>query len=300
MMRTTVRHASPQTARVPRGVALQRRCDHALVPPLAAHDFGAVDVFASGPPVGEIEDPIHAPMVEQFRREQGIPLESDSPGEPAQEPSDAEIKYRLIPQMAAQQAAAQQAPASVVYVSFQNAMPPDAPDHTQANPGPAGTGANRAGFTRVTVQKHASVAWDTGPAQADGRVPLFAQSVNTFYRLDPILVFVSSDYADGTCPYRVTLQHEREHVEAFARIFHAARARLVTDLETLGAPTRSAPLLVAPANVETEQNNFGVRLRAAIVAHSANVVSDMEADRNAKDSPAAYAVVHGRCPAGEW
>jgi len=64
-----------------------------------------------------------------------------------------------------------------------------------------------------------SIAWDYGAARAGGKILFFARSVNVFFRLDPIKVFVSSDYVVGSCPYRVALQHETDHVEAFCASF---------------------------------------------------------------------------------
>jgi hypothetical protein len=236
------------------------------------------------------EDPIHQPIIDRFRREQGLPLEDDAPGEPPVGPSDAQIKYALnLPPES-----------DVFYVSFQNAMPPSAPDHTQASPGPGGVLANRAGYARVRLQKRMTISWDTGTPAADGRLPLYAQSVNVFYRLDPLEVYVSSNYTVGSCPYRVTLAHERSHIEAFARIFHEGRDTLVRDLNAVHVPTRNMPTFVAPADVSAFQDALGVQLGDVIRAHSRSVVTLMEADRNTKDAPASYAAIYAQCPAGEW
>jgi hypothetical protein len=236
-------------------------------------------------------DPIHDPIVEDYRRTHGLPLEDESPGVPPIGPSAAEIKYYLnVPPPAA----------SVFYVSFQNVAPPAVPDHSQQNPGPAGSTADHAGYTRVRLQKRASVAWETGAPAADGRIPLYAQSVNVFYRLDPIEFFVSSDYAVGSCPYRMTDVHERSHVEAFTRIFHEGRATLLQDLSGLAVPTRTAPALVDPANVTAFQDALGGNLRGLVVAHSARLVAQMDADRRVKDAPAAYATTYAQCPSADW
>ena len=239
------------------------------------------------------EDEIHRPLIESYRAEHGLPAGGVSETGERLGPSDAEIKYGGLLTSAAPSS-------SVFYVSFVNVAPPAAPDHSLANPGPSGATANRAGYTRVRIQKRMTIPWDTLPALSDGRVPFFAQSVNTFYRLDPIEVYVSSDYAVGSCPYRVTLEHERSHVNAFLQIFHAGRDSLVTELNGVSVPTRGAPRIAAPDAVETEQETIGENLRQAVIRHSAGLVSQMEADRNAKDSPASYARVYARCPAAEW
>lgn len=235
-------------------------------------------------------DPIHRPIIEDYRRQHGLPEGGVDESGQAIGPSDAEIKYgQLAP-----------SPSSVFYVSFVNAAPPATPDHSQSNPGPNRAGANRAGYTRVRNNKRMSIAWDNLPALNDGRLPLFAQSVNIFYRLDPIEVFVSSDYAERSCPYRVTLSHERSHVEAFTRIFHASRATLIAALASVSVPTRNSPIVVDPANVSQIQDEIGERLRQVIIQHTANLVQQLEADRDSKDSSTAYAAVHRQCPSNEW
>lgn len=189
---------------------------------------------------------------------------------------------------------------SVFYVNFHHARPPEVPDHSQRRPGPNGARANRAGYTRVHLSKRMNIPWDKGPAQSGGRIPLFAQSVNVFYRIDPIEVFVSRDYAASSCPYRVTLEHERSHVRDFLGIFRDSYEPLIPELGRVDVPGRNSPRMVEPANVEAMQDAIGQQLRQVILSHSSSLVARMEADRRAKDAPSAYAAAYARCPASEW
>lgn len=236
------------------------------------------------------DDPIHRPIVEGYRREHGLPAGGVDESGQRVGPSDAEIKYGGLATRGT----------SIFYVNFQNAMPPGAPDQSQRRPVSGGAAANLAGYTRVRLRKQITIPWDTGPVQGNGRIPLFAQSVNAFIRLDPIEVYVSSDYAGGSCPYRVTLQHERTHVRDFLRLFHSARESLINQLERVMVPTRDMPRLVEPGDIEAVQDTIGEQLRQVVLSFSAALVRQMEADRDAKDAPSAYAVEHARCPADEW
>lgn len=195
-------------------------------------------------------------------------------------------------------APAQQA-ISIFYVSFTHEAPPAAPDHSRPNPGPAGSGTDRAGHTQALLHKRMTIAWDTGPPEADGRVPLFAKSVNVYYTLD-LNVAVSSDYSAQSCPYRVTLAHENSHAEAFVRIFRESRQVLVRQLEGVDIPTRIRPALVTPNEVAMREDEIGERLKQVIIVHARQLVSAMKVDRNAKDAPAAYQAIYTRCPASEW
>jgi hypothetical protein len=189
---------------------------------------------------------------------------------------------------------------SVFYISFQNVAPPTTPDHSRMSPGPAGTLSNNAGFTQAVLGARMIISWDAGPAQGDGHVPIFFRSVNIFYRLDPIKVFVSSQYATGSCPFRVTWAHEQEHVEAFTRLFHAGRDTLVAALSSIPVPTETAPRLVDPANVAGEQTSVENALSAAVQTHKTNLKAQMDADRQVRDSPSSYSSVYARCPAADW
>lgn len=192
-----------------------------------------------------------------------------------------------------------QQPTSIVYVSFTHDAPPAAPDHSRPNPGPAGSRTDRAGYTLAQLHKRMTIAWDTGPPEADGRVPLFAQSVNVYYTLG-LNVAVSSDYTEQSCPYRVTLAHENSHAEAFVRIFRESREILVRRLESVDVPTRARPALVTSNEVAIRQEAIGERLKQVIIGYARELVSAVEADRNAKDAPAAYQAEYARCPASEW
>jgi hypothetical protein len=187
-----------------------------------------------------------------------------------------------------------------VYTAFVNADPPASPNHSVANPGPTGEGIDRAGYTRVVFRKRMTVAWDSGAMEQGGVVPTFIRSVNVFYTLDPIEVYVSSNYPNNSCPYRVTLAHEQGHVWAFLRIFHEARASLVAALEAVDVPTISRPERLPPSDVEARQDAIGELLRQVVLVHSRGVTQRMNADRATRDSIAAYEAEYRRCPPEQW
>jgi hypothetical protein len=186
-------------------------------------------------------------------------------------------------------------------VNFNHADVPSTPDHSKHNPGPPGGGADRAGYTRAVLTKKASVGWDNGEPRADGMVPLFATAVNVDFALDPITVAISSDYDEGSCPYRVTLKHEVEdHVKPYIAIFLSYRDRLVTLLNGIKFPTKSTPTWIRPNNIEAFQDALGEKLKAAIQEISSKLKSEMDADRRVKDSPEAYKAIYRQCPPDEW
>lgn len=188
---------------------------------------------------------------------------------------------------------------SPFYVSFTHDPPPATPDHSRRSPGPTGDGADRAGHTLARLSKRMTIRWDTGDPGADGRLPMFAQSVNVFYTLR-LSVGVSSDYAVGSCPYRVTLAHEKSHAIAFIRISRESRDALISELGTVDVPTRNRPAFVAPDEAGARQEEIGRALSRVVLEHSRQVVRTMTTDRESRDSPSAYRAVYSQCPARQW
>lgn len=196
------------------------------------------------------------------------------------------------------------APADAPYsVSFTNVAPPASPERSEANPGPSGRGVNRAGYTRVRVQPSMTVSWGTGPAAANGgvpTVPLYVRSANVSFRLDPIVVHVSSRYPVGSCPYRVTAAHEQEHVTAFLAIFHRHRATMVRRANEIPLPNEAAPAQVPEPDIAAEQGRIVEPVAEAVREVRGLIGAEMRADRDAKDAPASYAQVYRRCRPDEW
>ncbi|MDJ0719872.1 MAG: DUF4157 domain-containing protein, partial [Prochloraceae cyanobacterium] len=180
------------------------------------------------------------------------------------------------------------------YVSFVNAKIPEKPNHSFSFS--SRKGANRAGLTQVKVQKKLKFFWDRGAARPDGKVPFFARSVNIFFRLDPIEIYVSSDYAEGSCPYRATLEHEKEHVKSFIKIFHSYRDKFIKKIYSISFPTEASPLWSDPGNLSTIQTSLEKLVVQAIKDIANELNADMRKDRAAKDSPSAYEAVHTQCP----
>lgn len=185
-------------------------------------------------------------------------------------------------------------------VTFDHADVPRTPDHSSRSPGPSTSSADRAGYTRATVRKRASIDWGNGPARADGMVPFFARAVTVVFALD-LTVAVSSDYPVGSCPYRVTLRHEVEdHAQAFLRIFLSHRDILVNQLNAIAFPTERAPRWIEPRGCEALQATLGQQVRRTVEAVAYRLKAAMDADRQAKDSPYAYAAIYRQCPSADW
>jgi hypothetical protein len=191
-------------------------------------------------------------------------------------------------------------PATPYYISFINARLPEKPIHSAYLPVSRKNKANRAGLTRVRLKKKIKFSWGHRPTRKDGRVAFFAQSVNIFLRLDPIKIYVSSDYAEDSCPYRVTLKHEQEHALSYCNIFHSYRDQLMKELNSIFLPTESSPLWLSPGDFSKIQVFFEKRIYRIIKNTVTKMKFDMQKDRIARDSPSAYATVYDQCSLNDW
>mgnify|MGYP001795201900 CR=1 FL=1 len=199
---------------------------------------------------------------------------------------------------AAATAAAAPAP---YYISFTHVATPASPDHSQANPGPPGNAANRAGFTRISHRPSLSIAWDHTPIpNAQGQVGIFARSANVGFNAHTLTVAISSDYARGSCPYRVTYAHEYRHARNFLRIFRHHRPTMVQRAQGIPLPTAQAPRYVDPTQTDAAKEQLAAPLVQAIRDVKGQITADMVADRNGMDSPSAYAQEYAQCPRSDW
>ncbi len=177
----------------------------------------------------------------------------------------------------------------------------DHPIIPERSQGPDGSMADNAGYKRARIGRQMSIAWDWKP-DVTGQLPLYARSVNVLVVARPDRGLCVIAICRGQLPYTacVTLEHEQNHVTAFARIFHASREALVARLESVAVPTEARPMLVPPGGVEAAQEAVAEKLRATIEEHRGRLRADLVADKRAKDSPSAYAATYARCPSGQW
>jgi hypothetical protein len=180
---------------------------------------------------------------------------------------------------------------------------PAAPDHSRASPGPAGKGADRAGFTSGAMSSSLGIVWNDDGAK-DGKTVFYAQSVSVDLVM-PISIGVSSEYKAGSCPYDQTWKHELSHAKALKDLFSGAQEELAAALaqsqnEEPRVPTREAPVLLAPEKIADFRESVDRKLRKILRERSKALLSAMDKDRKRKDSEAEYSKVYDECTSIEW
>jgi len=181
---------------------------------------------------------------------------------------------------------------------------PAAPDHSQAHPGPDDAlKADRAGLTAGALAKDAVIEWNSEPAPG-GLTRVWARAVVVKYRMK-IDVFVSSLYAEGTCPYAVTWDHELSHARAYVAMFDASKEHLMSALEASqqdepAVPTKAAPVLLKPDEAAEFEKRAGEKI-AAVINDQSRVLDALMADhKRERDSPEAYRKDTEKCPMQDW
>jgi hypothetical protein len=186
------------------------------------------------------------------------------------------------------------------YVSFTADPAPSRVDHSNRNPGPS-DGKQRAGYTSFVLDAKITVKWEDGPVGADSLTPFFFESVNVFFLLKDFKVQISADYRVGSCPYRVTLEHELEsHVRRPTRMFLSFRDAAVRRLNLIPLPTQRSPRRIGRGQGDVTEAALMHPVVLAVNELKSQLRRSLDDDRRLQDSPAAYQAIYARCPADEW
>lgn len=232
----------------------------------------------------EMGDPIHDPLLDEYSKVTGLPRDQVSQHDP-------NFKRWLM-----YIAGIENAPYKV---SFVHSAPPAAVDHTQSNPGPNNSGAQRAGYSSMNLKPNMTVDWRD--KKIDNQYSnLFVESANIQFTLSNPKVYVSSDYSVNSCPYKVTEAHEYRHISNFIDIFNRHRNTMVAEVNVIPLPTSSNPVKVKTADLGIEQAKIIKPVVDAIIKVQRKIKKEMMDDRHRMDAPGAYAKEYKKCPAADW
>jgi hypothetical protein len=192
-------------------------------------------------------------------------------------------------------------PKKPFYISFTHDNIPQRVDHSRSQLGPSGATANRAGHTTIQSRARLTAAWDDGPTGVDGRVPIFARSINVYFQLADFLIAISSDFAVQSCAYRETRRHELEaHVYDPIRIFYSYRDVLVLRLNAIVVPTKEAPLRVASGEMAARKAEVEGLIVNTIGQTRRELLRDLQQASDRHDSADSYRLVYNHCTDAQW
>ena len=170
-------------------------------------------------------------------------------------------------------------------------------DHTKTDPGPA-DGKHRAGYTSFKLDAKMTVTRQIlpGPPMA-----LYFESVLVEFFLKDFNIQVSSDYRVGSCPYRVTCEHEFEsHVRRPIRLFMDKRDSTVSRFNAIRLPTKQAPERISPGQEDATQDRLIVPVAQLVRQVKAELKTLLDGDRSVQDDSSHYQVIWAKCRPEEW
>ncbi len=186
-------------------------------------------------------------------------------------------------------------------VTFYHDTIPTQIDHSKVQPGPPGGGANRAGYTSVTLKPGLSITWSREIPKSDGKIPIFILLAEIKFSLKNYKVAISSIYSVGSCPYNATLKHEiDDHIKDPIRIFKSYKDVLIKRLNVLDIPTKKSPLLVLPSKIASSESVIDIKIVNVIKQSKKELARKLRNARDQHDQPASYQLVYNKCTPSQW
>jgi hypothetical protein len=134
-----------------------------------------------------------------------------------------------------------------------------------------------------------------GISRGPGRpLEVWVDSLDVDFSITKMNVYVSSQYAVGTCQYKVILAHENTHVAINERVYRKYRALLSRILrKNNGLPTRSRPLKVG--SMEEAKRVMEDRLRGILDPFYERFKREVVRENAKIDTPANYRRTQAQC-----
>jgi hypothetical protein len=170
-------------------------------------------------------------------------------------------------------------------------------DHTKTDPGPA-DGKRRAGYTSFTLDAKMTVDRRVLPGPP---LSLYFESVLVEFFLKNFNIQVSSDYRVGSCPYRVTCEHEFEsHVRRPIRLFTDKRDSIVQRFNALRLPTRQMPERISAGQEDATEARLMRPVIELVRQVKAELKTLLDGDRTVQDDASHYQAIWAKCRPEEW
>lgn len=137
--------------------------------------------------------------------------------------------------------------------------------------------------------------FDMGLNQTDpkGPVRVWPTIIHVNFAVLKLDVYVSSQYPEGSCQYRVVMAHERTHAAINGRIYWKYRKLLKKELARLGLPTASHPWT---ATTEAEgRERIRERIKPVVDRIEARFYAELKRENAKIDTRANYAKTSQKC-----
>lgn len=159
----------------------------------------------------------------------------------------------------------------------------------------------RAGLTRAQIVKGSmSLSW--GEKEEGGRVLVFLEPFDIPFELRQRLG-VSVSYAKDSCPYKVTLEHERVHWSDNLKLYEESLSALRAELGAMTIPTDKEPRAFAKGQageIEAYQDALGQQLARVVGGRRAAFKAAALDKVRERDGADEYDRVYRKCRPSDW
>jgi hypothetical protein len=121
----------------------------------------------------------------------------------------------------------------------------------------------------------------------------WVENLTITFDYDELEVYVSSDYADGTCEAKQILLHEMDHVNVHRRTYARHKAALERRIRAVGLPSPAFPGWYR--NMTEAQRTVSALLRRVTESEYESFKRDLTAGNGKLDTPQNYRAVQSRC-----
>jgi hypothetical protein len=127
-----------------------------------------------------------------------------------------------------------------------------------------------------------------------GAICVWAETVNVTFDYRQMDVYISNQYAEGTCPYRAILAHENQHVAINLRVLKKYKILMERALKMdRTIPTKGNPLSVR--SVEDGKKIISQRIERIVNPLYARFKREITLENGKIDTMASYRRVNAKC-----
>lgn len=156
---------------------------------------------------------------------------------------------------------------------------------------PHGPSEQVLGMTASRLEAETSTYF--GAHAADGGVCLWVDRIHLALRYSALDIYVASEYASTSCPYKAILRHERRHEEVARRHLNGYIEQIRSALSSLAIPKARSPMFAA--SLEAGQTKVQAVLERLLEPIAEKIRGTMKEAQAKVDSRGEYQRVRRQC-----
>ena len=135
--------------------------------------------------------------------------------------------------------------------------------------------------------------WKQYPSRQGKYICLVLHKVDLAY--NPVVVYIASDFSEHSCSGRSVVDHETQHYEFLSAMDSRYAALLAKEINKLGLPTPSKPLMVKAEDAQLTQKRGDAAIGQLLRIPQRDYLQLFDTHRRATDSKAEYQAIGANC-----